>query len=132
MKGNFTVLFLGAVILISSFIISDALKEIPTERPTDISSINYGLNELANAVSKLNEEQKQGPGEMRYYRKESFFYRPDLAKYLGITNPQLTELLSKESFDIPYIKVNGLYIFYKVAVDEWLKGQQSEFKVKSN
>lgn len=51
------------------------------------------------------------------------------ARYLGISEGSLLNLVSDEESGIPYIKIsNSAYVFGKTALDKWLETARIEIK----
>lgn len=131
-KESITQLLLAALVvalIVHAMILS---KPAETQRVytnnQNNAQISNAIYEVANQMAK--EQKKSIEEQMEPYRGEHYFYKSDLVNYLGIPMQDLEVLLEKESFDIPYVKVNGLYIFYKEAVDQWLMDKRVEYKTR--
>ncbi|GAA0343041.1 hypothetical protein GCM10008967_36900 [Bacillus carboniphilus] len=120
---NIGVIVLGISMIISSFFIASAIDRIY------IPDFDFSGNAIAGAIYSLNDQEQPSDQNKIDYRGTSYFYQSDLAEYLGMEYSDLKELLEKEEFDIPYIKINTQYIFYKDAVDQWLLEKQASFSV---
>lgn len=96
---------LAISLVVSAVIIRDAYMA-KVEAPS-IPYINADLSKVENALSN---------------RDSMMLY--DLAAYLGINTENLAafkEMIEKNKIEgLPYIKINGNFVFSKRAVDQWL------------
>jgi predicted PurR-regulated permease PerM len=104
------IVFLGVSILVGSFLISSALTKIANRSYVNTDNISQAINHLAEQTAKVQRDQSESVDTMQW---------SIATKYLGVSGDELEILVSKT--DIPYLLINGKYIFQKDALDQWLK-----------
>lgn len=121
------IVFLGTMILIGSIQIANQLVTIPrgsSNVNVDTNNISYSLDRIANKLVQSQENEETEKASM---------YFNDAAIYLGFTPDEFKILIEEKNLNVPYIKLDNRYIFYKVSLDEWAKNiNQQEIKLKNN
>ena len=110
-----SIVCLAISIIISSLIISNAVKENGSYISGSVSSVTGGLNNIGSNLSSDN--------------VVAFRNTLDIAEasvYLGISETSLIELVNTKDSGIPYIKTAGGYVFGKDALDKWLETARVE------
>ncbi|MCZ8510819.1 helix-turn-helix domain-containing protein [Clostridioides difficile] len=82
--------------------------------------LNLSLN-LSSSVSDLTnkiEDTSVATDKSSLVKFESI---EEASSYLGIHKESLNKLLLDKNSKIPYLKIKGKYIFYRDALDEWIK-----------
>lgn len=106
---------------------------------TFISSLILGGCILLAALlisNKLEKDRVYPKNDITLQNEKQLLTGPELAKYLGITEPELSKLLAtinpqypddSREIGLSYIKINGKLYFAKKAVDEWLLTGQGKY-----
>lgn len=116
---NIWMFCLCAVLLIGSWLISDATKSIAAYGDTATHNTAQMANILVTMSNELNElNNKEAPQE------KQILDAVEAAEYLGITEQILAQLL--DSKDIPALQINSTYRFSKRALDEWVYEQSKK------
>ena len=102
---------LAFAIIISAFIISKGME-------ANGSYVSSGLDSIANQLNDMNNSSS-------YYNDENLDLS-EAAAYLNISEHQLLELTTFYDPGIPYIKIDGIYIFNKKAIDNYLQTTRIE------
>ncbi|WP_366923116.1 hypothetical protein MFMK1_003608 [Metallumcola ferriviriculae] len=116
-----TIIILAVSFLVGSFWISKGLEQVanslsPSREPRD----DMGLQEVASEIKNLRKDLSKAESE------DSYMYLKGAADYLGLPQNGLELLLQQGKIDIPYIEQDGIYIFYKEALDEWMRNLKQE------
>jgi len=110
---------LCAVLLIGSWLISDATKSIAAYGDSATHNTAQIANILVTMSNELNDlNNKKSPQE------KQILDAVEAAEYLGITEQILAKLL--DSKDIPALQINSTYRFSKRALDEWVYEQSKK------
>lgn len=114
------IFFLGIAIIIGSMQIAQSLDRVSYNPEVNVntSNISNALREIAHQIDQ--QETVQAQTEAMYFSAA--------AEYLGLTYKELKVLIEEKNLDIPYIKIDQKYVFYKSSLNEWLKQiQQQEY-----
>ena len=114
---SFSILCLSISIVVSAFIIGNAMKNTGY---TISGSISGGINNIAGTVNNMNNSN------LTYSRNTVTLSRA--ATYLGISELRLKEIVENKDSGIPYIKLGESYIFSKDALDKWMETARFETK----
>jgi hypothetical protein len=95
-------------LIIPSIIIAIAILDLGLK-------ISSGLNNISETIS-YKSDLMDSTDPLQYYNGIGA-----AASYLGMTKAELKLIIENENSNIPYIKVGDKIIFYKDALDEWLK-----------
>lgn len=113
---SFSIFCLSISIVISAIIIANGMK-------ANGNYVNNGLytisKEMNNNISNYNNNE--------VYKRNTYDL-PTAARYLGIPESKLIELVNTKDFGIPYIKIGNDYVFSKNALDKWLETARVEIK----
>jgi len=116
---------LAVSLLIGSFWIANSLEQVADSISLSRDQrVGMGMEELAHEIRNLRRDLTNQQEESNY------MYVKGAADYLGFTRSGLEKLLGENRIDIPYIIKDGTYIFYKEALDEWLRDiKQEEYHI---
>lgn len=110
---------LSIAIIISAVIVGNGIRN-------NGDYVSTGLSNLSNGVTNLGNNANTNTESLVYTRSTYDF--PTASAYLGISESQLTSLISSKDSRIPYIKIGGTYLFSKHALDKWLETARVEIK----
>lgn len=96
---------LAISIIISASIISKGMRSNGEYVMSGLSSIGSGLRNQ----SSIRESHKNN------------YNLFEASMYLGISESGLTDLVNNKNSGIPYLKIDGTYVFSKNALDKWLE-----------
>lgn len=116
------IVFLGISILIGSFQITNGLLKIANNIPNTPSTnnISSSIEYVGDQLKELNEKD---------HGIKNIMYMTEAANYVGLTFNDFKTLIEEKKTNIPYVKVNNLYIFHKESLDEWLQNGQKTYEI---
>ncbi len=102
---------LAISIIISASIISKGMNKNGQYVSDGLFSIGSGLNGINSVInqSSIRESHKNN------------YNLFEASMYLGISESGLTDLVNNKNSGIPYLKIDGTYVFSKNALDKWLE-----------
>jgi len=122
---SLAIIFLGISMMISSYFISNAIMRSNQGIYIDSRHIGEPIRILASEIHELRREYREINS-----KEKQVMYMSEAAKYLGFSFSELKSLIEEEKINIPYIKVDRTYIFYKDSLDQWLKNiEQQEYTI---
>ncbi|UFJ39348.1 hypothetical protein LOK74_14860 [Brevibacillus humidisoli] len=111
---------LAVSILIGSYVIAGALEQVARARYGDDSGqVAQAIRKLADVTREV--ASSRGGQRDNVQGDKEYMYMSDAAQYLGMDYKELSEFVNRAELGIPYIAINNKYIFYKDALDDWLK-----------
>jgi excisionase family DNA binding protein len=117
---SFSILCLSISIVVSAFIIANAMKNTGDNISGGLASISGGINNIAGTVNNTNNRN------LTYSRNTLTL--STAATYLGINELRLKEIIENKDSGIPYIKLGESYILSKDALDKWMETARFESK----
>jgi len=119
------IVFLGLSFIIGSHVLANAISDFG--RRFDIETQDIG-SPLRYMASELHEFRLDSTRASETTREKQTMYMSEAAEYLGFNFKELKFLIEEENINIPYIKVNRKYVFYKESLDQWQrKIEQQEY-----
>ncbi len=119
------IVFLGLSFLIGSHVLANALTDFG--RRLDIETEDIG-SPLRYMASELHEFRQDSTRDSETTQEKQTMYLSEAAEYLGFSFKELKFLIEEENINIPYIKINRKYVFYKESLDQWQrKIEQQEY-----
>lgn len=106
---------LAFAIIISAFIISKGMETNGSYIGSGLISVEHGLDSISNSLNYFY----NGSAEDKFNLSQA-------ADYLGISQSQLLELATLDDSGIPHVKIDGIYIFNRNAIDNWLQTAKIE------
>lgn len=117
------IVFLGITILIGS---SQIVNQLQLTRFGSNNNVNVNTREIGKGLNRMADEIKN-----LYSNKKNAMYLSETADYLGLTYKELKYLIEEKKLNIPYLKIDNKYVFYRNSIDHWLlETEQIEFKLK--
>lgn len=107
---------LAISMIISASIISKGMNKNGEYVRAGLGDIGYGLNGINSAINQSS---------IREIRKDNYNLL-EASEYLGIPESGLTDLVNNKNAGIPYVKIDGYYVFSKNALDKWLETAKVE------
>lgn len=107
---------LSISIIISASIISKEMNKNGQYVRSGLGDIGSGLNGIDDAINQSSIRE--------VYQKN--YNLLEISKYLGMSEDTLKELVANKNSGIPYLKIEGNYVFNKNAIDKWLETARVE------
>lgn len=107
---------LALSMIISASIIAKGMNKNGQYVSGGLSSIGSGLNDINNTINQFNIREN--------HRNNYNLFEASV--YLGISERRLTDLVNNKNSGIPYLKIEGYYVFSKSALDKWLETARVE------
>ena len=76
---------------------------------------------LSNNLDKLSVKIEELSDEDNVDNLIKYNSLEDVSSYLGIGLDKVKEMVKDKKVNMPYIKIGDDYIFYKSAIDNWIK-----------
>jgi len=120
------IVFLGLSFIIGSHVLANAISDFGRRLDIDTKDIGSPLGYMASELVEFRHDYSESQPEA--IREKQGMFMSEAAEYLGFSFKELKFLIEEENMNIPYIKVNHKYVFYKESLDQWQKKiEQQEY-----
>lgn len=133
-KGN--AMPIAIVILAICLVFSANSLEKAMRKVADSSEVNgqatlngmYAIAQSTSSIGSVMNNQNNNNIIMNPMGNKVMLDFVDTYRYLNISEDDLNKLVANPDTKIPYIKINGKYVFNKNALDKWLETARVEVK----
>ena len=120
------IVFLGLSFIIGSHVLANAISDFGRRFDIETEDIGSPLGYMASELHEFRQDYITRYSETT--REKQTMYMSEAAEYLGFSFKELKFLIEEKNINIPYIKVNRKYVFYKESLDQWQrKIEQQEY-----
>ncbi|GFP76689.1 hypothetical protein [Clostridium fungisolvens] len=129
-KGNampIAIVILGICLVFSVNSLKKSITDVASSSEFNGRSIANGMYAIAQSNSNISNVMNNQNNNLIMNGKTMLDF-VDTYRYLNISEDDLNKLVANSDTKIPYLKVNGKYIFNKNALDKWLETARVEVK----
>ncbi|GFZ30451.1 hypothetical protein CSC2_09770 [Clostridium zeae] len=133
-KGNampIAIVLLAISLFFSASILEKSMKQLANSYELNGQSSANGMYAIAQSNSNIGNvmnNQNNNNLTINSTNNKTMLDFVDTYRYLNMSEDDLNKLVASPDAKIPFLKVNGKYIFYKNALDKWLETARVEVK----